>query len=318
MTTAPSLPCYRLSEGEVADIRARLDDDHWDGDRLWAMTRRLPGQLLDFMSENELAAPAGGLLVRGFSVDDVEIGQTPTHWRHAVNQTATAIHERFLLALAGALGEAFAFRALQDGRLVQDLLPIRGQEDEKSGNSSTSLLDLHTEDAFHPNRCDYLGLMCLRNNDLVPTCYAELDMDRIPKHLVEVLFQPRFTIRADETHNDRTELEPVSLLWGDRNRPFLRVDDYFTDPFPRDAEARAALDALVAALRAAEQAIALGPGDVVFIDNHLAAHGRRPFTARYDGTDRWIKRVSVTRDLRRSRALRRTATSRVLEGATTS
>ena len=70
----------------------------------------------------------------------------------------------------------------------------------------------------------------------------------------------------------------------------------------------------MAALSAAERAITLRPGDAVFVDNHLAVHGRRPFKARYDGTDRWLKRVSVTRDLRRSRALRDTPDSRLLRG----
>jgi L-asparagine oxygenase len=180
---------------------------------------------------------------------------------------------------------------------------MRGHEDTKSGNSSSSLLELHTEDAFHSGRCDYLGLMCLRNNDLVPTSYAELDQQRIPEELVDVLFQPRFTIKADATHNHRGELEPVALLWGDRKRPFLRVDDHFTEPLSGDEPARAALEALLAALRSAEQAIALRPGEVVFIDNHLAAHGRRPFTARYDGTDRWIKRVSINRYSPHSQAM---------------
>ncbi|MBP2478023.1 putative NAD(P)/FAD-binding protein YdhS [Crossiella equi] len=34
--------------------------------------------------------------------------------------------------------------------------------------------------------------------------------------------------------------------------------------------------------------------------NKRAVHGRRPFTARYDGTDRWLRRINITADLRRS------------------
>jgi L-asparagine oxygenase len=305
MTATATLPCYQLSQREVADIRARLAEG-WDCSRPRAMTRRLPRQLQEYLYDNGRVARAGGLLVRGFPVDDMQIGPTPTHWRDAVERTSTVIHERFLLALAGALGAVFSFPALQAGRLVQDLLPMPGHAETKSGNSSSSLLDLHTEDAFHPGRCDYLGLMCLRNIDLVPTSYAELELERIPEELVEVLFQRRFTIRADDTHDRQGEPEPVALLWGDRTRPFLRVDDQFTEPLPGDGPARAALDALVEALGSAERAIALRRGEVVFIDNHLAAHGRRPFTARYDGTDRWIKRVSISRDLRREQALRGT------------
>jgi hypothetical protein len=33
-------------------------------------------------------------------------------------------------------------------------------------------------------------------------------------------------------------------------------------------------------------------------------HGRKPFKARHDGTDRWLKRLDVTLDLRKSRAAR--------------
>jgi len=34
--------------------------------------------------------------------------------------------------------------------------------------------------------------------------------------------------------------------------------------------------------------------------------------ANYDGTDRWLKRINLTRDLRKSRASRLTADSRII------
>ena len=37
------------------------------------------------------------------------------------------------------------------------------------------------------------------------------------------------------------------------------------------------------------------------MDNDLVVHGRVPFQARYDGTDRWLKRSSVRVSGRRSR-----------------
>ena len=58
--------------------------------------------------------------------------------------------------------------------------------------------------------------------------------------------------------------------------------------------------------------VVLRPGDVLFIDNYRVVHGRKPFKARYDGTDRWLKRIGVTRDLRKSRAARETAASRII------
>jgi L-asparagine oxygenase len=56
----------------------------------------------------------------------------------------------------------------------------------------------------------------------------------------------------------------------------------------------------------------LHPGDLLIVDNMLAVHGRSEFKARHDGTDRWLKKAIVTRDLRASRHLRHSVASRVL------
>jgi alpha-ketoglutarate-dependent taurine dioxygenase len=56
----------------------------------------------------------------------------------------------------------------------------------------------------------------------------------------------------------------------------------------------------------------LEPGDFCFIDNFQAVHGRKPFKARFDGTDRWLRRINVVRDLRKSRDSRLSAAGRVL------
>jgi alpha-ketoglutarate-dependent taurine dioxygenase len=60
------------------------------------------------------------------------------------------------------------------------------------------------------------------------------------------------------------------------------------------------------------QDIQLRPGDIAFIDNYRAVHGRKSFRARYDGTDRWLKRLNITRNLRGSRAWRPTADNRII------
>lgn len=54
----------------------------------------------------------------------------------------------------------------------------------------------------------------------------------------------------------------------------------------------------------------LSPGDE--IDNFRAVHGRKPFKARYDGKDRWLKRINIARDLRKSRPVRSAAESRII------
>ena len=83
------------------------------------------------------------------------------------------------------------------------------------------------------------------------------------------------------------------------------------DP-PETEEARLAMDYLIRALDETLTGIALMPGECLFIDNYKTVHGRSSFKARFDGTDRWLKRINITRDLRKSRAVREAPSSRVI------
>src|SRR5437660_481389 len=94
-------------------------------------------------------------------------------------------------------------------------------------------------------------------------------------------------------------------------RPYLRLDPYFMER-PRDDEARHALDTLVAAIDRELTGVALRPGELCFIDNFKAVHGRQPFHASYDGRDRWMKRLNIVRDVRKSRDARQQAASRII------
>ncbi len=48
--------------------------------------------------------------------------------------------------------------------------------------------------------------------------------------------------------------------------------------------------------------MALEAGDLLVVDNAVAVHGRSPFTARFDGLDRWLQRTFVVGDLAPSAA----------------
>lgn len=113
---------------------------------------------------------------------------------------------------------------------------------------------------------------------------------------------------------DRMNKNPqrVAPLHGDFDSPYLSVDPFYMEVPTHDAQACHAYQALCGALERQLKDIPLSPGEILFIDNCRAVHGRRPFPARYDGTERWLKRVNITRDLRKSRAYRMTADSRVI------
>jgi alpha-ketoglutarate-dependent taurine dioxygenase len=84
------------------------------------------------------------------------------------------------------------------------------------------------------------------------------------------------------------------------------------DPVRGNDDAQSALDELIRQVDEVIEDHVLAPGDFIFVDNYKAVHGRKPFKARFDGTDRWLKRINVTRDLRKSRDGRLTPDARVI------
>jgi L-asparagine oxygenase len=283
--------------------------------------RLLPMPVLDLLTafRDQEAAPA--VIIRGFPVSDGEIGATPRHWKDG---GAGERQEIYCLLLAAILGQVFAWATLQDGRLVQDVVPIRGQQQAQTGHGTVELA-WHTEDGFHPYRCDYLCLLAMRNNDHIPTNLASVDHLSLSPQAVDTLFTERFLIRPDSEHlraenalfrrameRMYDDPEPSAVLFGASASPYLRIDPIYMSPLPGDAEAAESLAEITRGLESCLQPFCLEPGDLLVLDNYRCVHGRAPFTARYDGTDRWLKKVIVTRDLRKSRDVRSAVDDRVL------
>ncbi|HEX8903816.1 MAG TPA: guanitoxin biosynthesis L-enduracididine beta-hydroxylase GntD [Longimicrobiaceae bacterium] len=337
-----------MTPDEVAEARALVGDlagrygsaeDQEFLDEADVIAHELPRRIRKALREFRLFEPESAmLLVSGWTVDEERIGPTPPHWKQHGPDNDTRAEDIFLVLLASLLGEPIAWSTQQGGRVVHDLLPIKGHEHEQVGTGSEELITWHVEDAFHPFRGDYLGMMCLRNPDRVPTTFAPISKVRISPEQLEVLSNPHFVIRPDNSHlpknagdgNGRSPAEQalvdrayrkierlnasperIPVLFGDLKTPYVRMDPYFMDP-PEDPVARTAFEELQRGVDQVLEDVALEPGDVCFIDNFQAVHGRKPFKARYDGRDRWLKRINVVRDLRKSREARISANSRVL------
>jgi Fe(II)/alpha-ketoglutarate-dependent arginine beta-hydroxylase len=323
-----------LTDDEVTaihDLLAELTRRHRSAEeaeflnQATVFSHELPRRVRSAFNSFRLLEPSSAqLLVAGYPIDEERIGATPTHWK---NRTTRALPEEMLLVLFGSLlGEVIGWATQQDGSIVHDIAPIQGHEDEQLGSGSGQLLWWHTEDAFHPFRGDYIAMMCLRNPDRVATTFADLEGIELSDRHRQLLFEPHYTIRPDESHllknkSERrsldTELsasynqieemntrpEKIAVLSGDPGSPYVRIDPYFMDP-AEDREAQEALDALIHGIDRKLGDLVLEAGDFCFIDNCKAVHGRRPFKARYDGNDRWLKRINIARDLRRSRSAR--------------
>jgi hypothetical protein len=273
--------------------------------------QELPRRLRAFLNAFRLTEPSGVCVISGYPVDDSKIGKTPAHWGREPSDSSTVEEEVFLNLCGALLGDAIAWSHQRDGLICQDLVPIEEHKSEMLGSGSEQDLVWHTEDARYSYRGDYIGLMCLRNPDAVPTTFASIDEVRLDPEQVEVLFEPRFIFRPDPSHPTDSEREKASVLFGDPSSPYVRFDPYSMDR-PETEEARSAMDYLIRAIDDNLTGVALLPGECLFIDNYRAVHGRSSFKARFDGTDRWLKRINIARDLRKSRDVRKAPASRLI------
>ena len=304
------------AEQELADLES---EDALQ--RATLLAHQLPVRIRRCLNDFRLERMSGVLRISGYEVDQERLGPTPRHWRERQLPSPAHQEEMLLILFGSLLGDAFAWATQQDGRLIHDIVPIRGHENEQMGSSSESLLTWHTEDAFHPLRGDFLGLCCLRNPNRAATTVGFVDDLDLPAGVVEILSAERFIIRPDEAHLPKNNSSvgqgtfdgvgemmrnpaPVAVLFGDPSRPYVRTDPYFMTVPSNDQEAQAALDELIKSMDDLMVDLKLESGDFCFLDNYRVVHGRKPFKARHDGTDRWLKRINITNDLRKSKSAR--------------
>ena len=288
----------------------------------------LPTRIRLALNAFRLEQMSGVLCVSGYDVDQERVGPTPGHWRDRPTPSSAHREELLLILLSSLLGDPFGWATQQNGRLIHDVLPIKGHEHEQLGSSSEAPLTWHTEDAFHPLRGDFISFACLRNPYAATTTIGYVDSLELPERARSILFQERFTISPDESHLAKNNSNPdemftgieemqsnpdlVAVLFGDPAQPYIRADPYFMSVTPGDDQGSEALDLLISQMDERMTDLRLESGDFCFLDNYRVVHGRKPFKARHDGTDRWLKRVNVVRDLRKSRAVRLSATARMI------
>lgn len=248
--------------------------------------------------------PDGLFVLDGLDVDDTDIGATPTSWATAGD--SGAVHDIALLLLATVMGNPLAWEGQQDGRFVHNIVPAPGHEHEQTGASSTVLLSPHTEDAFHPGRAHLLMLGCMRNHDHIATTAAGIRRTRLKDADIDQLTRAVLPILPDDAYEAAQGFTgqappPVPALFATDEGMTLRYDPAYTPLDDADDTYRAAYGRLSDELARVSVAVSLTPGQVLVVDNDLVVHGRVPFRARYDGTDRWLKRASVRVPGRRTR-----------------
>jgi L-asparagine oxygenase len=204
------------------------------------------------------------------------------------------------------LGEVIAYRNEKSGALVQNVVPVPGQETQQS-NAGSAPLEMHVENAFHPRRPDYVGLMCVRADHeriagLQLGCIRRA-VHELTDEIRTVLAEPRFTTQAPPSFGRPDDAAPLhAVLTGEPGDPDVQVDFHAT--YGHDTDAKNALEVLRDAVAAVSETLVLEAGDMAIVDNRVTLHGRTLFTPRYDGMDRWLYRTFVHLDHRRSRPMR--------------
>lgn len=208
--------------------------------------------------------------------------------------------ETLLLSLASALGYPVGYAPEHGGDLIQNIVPTRTSADRQVSTSSKVRLEFHTEAAFHPHRPRYLLLFCLRGDQAAATTLSSVRdaVKLVEPGVLNVLRQPRFATGVDESYLGYRSSRlgpPISVVSGPDGGESICFDGDLMRGL--DSEAADAFESLRRAIDDVARSMVLTSGDLLVVDNHIAVHGRSPFTPRFDGTDRWLQRSFVLDDL---------------------
>jgi alpha-ketoglutarate-dependent taurine dioxygenase len=243
----------------------------------------------------------GFLLFKGFDLGNEDIAATPP-------DNTFSLGEKTNLAKIQALinqtcGEMIAYEAEGHGKLFQDMVPNYKLSTTQTSLGSKVELEIHTEQAFSKLRPDLLSLACLRGDPHAKTYI--LHVKKIVENLSEkerkLLREPLWKIGVDMSFKMKNEtfLEgeirgPIPILSGNQTHIKLVFDQDLMRGITEESEnLRKKLIEIYIKHRSEH---ILKAGEIILIDNRCVVHGRSPFTAKYDGQDRFIIRSFVTLD----------------------
>lgn len=214
-----------------------------------------------------------------------------------------------LIKIAELYGHPIAYAQEQNGELIQNIIPLKNTANKQISTSSMVDLDLHTEAAFHPYKPDYVLLFCLRGDPTAVTTYADVNriIGYLDEDVLEILQQPVFKTSVDLSF--RLNGEPdAEMILPILTKHQINLKETQTGTYPMtywtmvydkalmvgtNIDARNSLITFQKAVENSIREVTLRTGDLLVIANNSTVHGRRLFQPRYNGTDRWVRRVMV-------------------------
>jgi hypothetical protein len=278
---------------------------------LACLSDNLPRSIRESMYGFASDETSRAIVFRNTGFDRSTVSKTPKRMP-VVPEKRVNKYDIFHLLLSARLGEIFTFDSIQNGTLISDVFPVR--EDASRAISSGYLTDfsLHTDDAFSDHAGAFLGVRCLRNPDQIPTMISYFDVDQLSARDLANLRSPVYSISANIAHKLKYAPPRRAVLFGAKDAPYFRVNLNTHATQECSTSERRSYERFAAVLERNKQLVTLTAGDCIYIDNYRAAHGRKIYSPRLDGTDRWYRRVYISKDLRASRSLRDSPTSRII------
>lgn len=205
------------------------------------------------------------------------------------------------------LGEGIGFTSQRNGSVYNNIIP-KPELATTANSSSGSRYDFgfHVEDAFHPARAEFIGLVCMRNDEAAATTISCIDGVELTPEEHDVLFEKRFRIRHNPIHSTSGLVaeERQEVLFGHRDRPYVRINAATLELSDYDGVDRRALEKVLGYFVRNKTSVVLRSRDCIYIDNYRCVHARDAYDARFGPNARWLSRVVFASDLRKSRALR--------------
>ncbi|MBC9929223.1 taurine catabolism dioxygenase TauD [Chitinophaga qingshengii] len=247
-------------------------------------------RILSHFGADYSAAQYGAIVFRGLiQVDQDELGPTPASWKE-MDDTKLQAYGFISSLLHGATPskpvQYYAQR--KGGGLLHAIIPEEKMSHTQTGSGSRTDLFVHTEDAFLFHQADFLSFLFVRNEEQVPSMLYSIRSHGATDEVMKPLFQPLFKCPKDANYTEDAaagEEVTTAVLYGNEVYPFIRFDAAEQLYNPQAGQSAAAIHYLETFWAEARTHIYRDfvpeAGDLIFVNNHLCAHGRNAFVAGY-------------------------------------
>jgi L-asparagine oxygenase len=294
-----ALKCVNELKGLIPWYAEELVFKHAD-----VIAQELPRRIRSIFSDFSRETSDAIILKTGdFFANDAT--PTPQHYEELGEHYQYNDAQIFHALNSSLLGTPVGFDSQRSGRRLNNIIPTKDCENiPNSSSGSTHNFGFHTEDAFHEFRGDYLGLVCMRNDEKATTSYVSSREIPCDSELKTELFKEAFFIGHNHIHKIDGHTQPplTSVLFGKPECPYMRINACNTKGI--DDTAQKALNKFVELMANSRQTHVLERGDFFFLDNFYTAHARDAYKPNYGPKARWLSRFIIAKDLRKSKVAR--------------